>query len=83
MEYLLLIIPVVFIVVIILRTLKFKPNDFPRMKKEHDIHPMHAVESLSQMIQFKTVSNVDPFKIDHEEFKKFQDFLVARYPEIH
>ena len=34
MEYLLLIIPVLFIVVIVIRTLKFKPVMIPAMKKE-------------------------------------------------
>lgn len=83
MEYLLLIIPVLFIVVIVIRTLKFKPVMIPAMKKKHEIDEQHAIESLSSMLQFKTISNPDQNKVDNEEFVKFRDFLKSRYPQIH
>ncbi|MEF3693383.1 MAG: M20/M25/M40 family metallo-hydrolase, partial [Acholeplasmataceae bacterium] len=83
MEYLLLIIPVTLILVIIIRTVKFKPIITATMKKKHDIDENHAIESLSSMIQFKTISNPDPSKVDDAEFVKFRAFLKSRYPKIH
>ena len=35
------------------------------------------------MLQFKTISNSDPHKVDNEEFVKFREFLKSRYPLIH
>lgn len=83
MWYLIFIIPVLFIVILFIRTIKFKPTIIPTMKKKHDIDENHAIESLSSMLQFKTISNVDPQKVDHHEFSKFRDYLKSRYPNIH
>ena len=79
--YALLIIPIL-LVIILFRTLKFKAKDYPEMKKWHDIDEKRAVESLSKMIQHKTVSNLDQSKEDPEQFIKFRDFIQARYPKI-
>jgi len=79
--YGLLIIPIILVIVII-RTLTFKPKDFPEMKKWHEIDEKHAVESLSKMIQFKTVSYRDSDKEDSDEFIKFRAFIQSRYPKI-
>lgn len=83
MEYLLLIIPVIFVLVIVIRTIKFKPSMIPTMKKKHEIDEKHAIESLSSMLQFKTISNPDPHKVDNEEFVKFREYLKSRYPKTH
>ena len=37
------------------------------MKKKHEIDEKKAIESLSSMLQFKTISNSDPHKVDNEE----------------
>jgi len=78
---LLLIIPIILIIVIY-RTLRFKPKDFPEMKKWHEIDEKHAVESLSKMIQIKTVSYRDRTKENNDEFIKFRQFIKDRYPLI-
>lgn len=82
MWYLLLIIPIMLIIIIILRTINFKPKMTPMMKKTHDIDSMHAIESLSSMIQFKTISNVDPSNVNDVEFVNFREYLKNRYPKI-
>ncbi|MCR3906814.1 MAG: M20/M25/M40 family metallo-hydrolase [Tenericutes bacterium] len=80
--YALLIIPIIIFLVIVTRTANFKPTQFPEMKKKHEIDEKRVVESLSQMIQFKTVSNLDEKKVDRAEFKKFRDFLKERFPKV-
>lgn len=76
---LLLLIP---ILIMIVRTIRFKPNDLPEMRKRHDIDEKRVVESLSKMLQFKTISYADSKKVDLKEFKAFREFLRERYPLI-
>ncbi len=80
--YLLLVIPVLLLVIILYRTLKFNPHDIPEMRKRHDFDEGRAIESLSKMISFKTVSHQDESLINLEEFSKFRMFLKERYPLI-
>jgi len=83
MEYLLLlIIPLLIILVVLFRTFKFKPEGLPEMKKRHDIDEKRVVESLSKMIQFKTISYADKSLIDENEFQQFRAFIKERYPLI-
>lgn len=78
----LLLIPICLIVVVIYRTFKFKPDGLPEMKKRHEIDESRVVESLSQMIKFKTISYADKTLIDESEFEKFRSYLKERYPMI-
>ncbi|MCF7930784.1 MAG: M20/M25/M40 family metallo-hydrolase, partial [Acholeplasmataceae bacterium] len=80
--YALLIIPVVIIILVIVRTINFKPVDIPEMRKRHEIDEKRVVDSLSKMLQFKTVSNVDSSLVNHAEFEAFRAFLKLRYPLI-
>ena len=80
--YGLLIIPLGIIVVVIIRTINFKPKGMPEMRKSHEIDEKRVVKSLSKMLKFKTVSNIDSSLIDQEEFKNFREFLKSHYPLI-
>ncbi|MBU1094717.1 MAG: M20/M25/M40 family metallo-hydrolase [Firmicutes bacterium] len=80
--YGLLIIPLVMIIVVIIRTINFRPNGIPEMRKRHEIDEKHVVESLSKMLQYKTVSNLDSALVNQDEFKAFREFLKIRYPLI-
>ncbi len=80
--YSLLIIPLGIIAVVIIRTINFKPKDMPEMRKRHGIDEKRVVKSLSKMLKFKTVSNIDDSLVDKEEFKAFRDFLKSNYPLI-
>ncbi|MDX9691338.1 MAG: M20/M25/M40 family metallo-hydrolase [Acholeplasmataceae bacterium] len=80
--YLLLVIPLILVVIILYRTFSFKPSGLPEMKKKHDIDEKRVVESLSKMIQFKTISYADKNLMDDSEFIKFRKFLKDRYPLI-
>jgi hypothetical protein len=42
------------------------------MKKKHDIDEKRAVQSLSEMLQFKTVSYRDTSKMDEKVFKDLE-----------
>jgi carboxypeptidase PM20D1 len=70
-------IPVVIVIIITYRTIRFKPIDHPTMRKKHEIDEQHAIHSLSEMIRFKTITNINP-----EEFRRFKDYLLSRFPFI-
>jgi len=80
--YAVLIIPVVIVILVIVRTINFKPVDIPEMRKRHEFDEKRVVDSLSKMLQFKTVSNVDSSLINHAEFEAFRAFLKSHYPLI-
>ena len=80
--YALLLIPILLILIVIVRTIQFKPNQFPEMKKKHEVDEKRVVESLSKMIQFKTISSNDKSNEDENEFTKFRAFIKERYPLI-
>jgi carboxypeptidase PM20D1 len=42
-----------------------------------------AAERLAEAVRFKTVSNEDPSKMEMGEFRRFNDFLVDAYPNVH
>lgn len=80
--YLLLLIPFFIIIVITVRTIQFKPITYPEMGKKHDIDEKRVVNSLSKMLQFKTVSNLDETKVDRIVFEQFRNYIQTRYPKI-
>ena len=82
MYYLLLIIPVVLIGIVIYRALSFKPSGLPEMKKRYEIDENRVVESLSKMLQHKTISVPDKDQKNDPEFKRFKSFLKERYIKI-
>lgn len=83
MPYLLLLaIPIFVIAIVIVRTIQFKPNTYPVMRKRNQIDEKHAYESLSKLISFKTISHLDPSKNDLNEFQNLKNYLKERYPNI-
>jgi carboxypeptidase PM20D1 len=75
-----LVLMLIFIAILVVRTFSYKPTDIPEMKKKHDIDEKRAVQSLSEMIQFKTVSYRDASKMDESIFKDFRTYVQQRYP---
>lgn len=75
-------IPLFILIVIIYKTIRFQPINHPTMRKKHEIDEKHAILSLSEMIQLKTVSSDNPDLIDPVEFRKFKDYLVSRFPQV-
>jgi carboxypeptidase PM20D1 len=82
LPYILLFVLIMLVLIVMIRTLRFTPHELPEMKKRHEIDEDRVVESLSKMIQFKTISYADPSLIDDHEFTEFRAFLKSRYPLI-
>jgi carboxypeptidase PM20D1 len=78
--YLLLIIPVLVLIIILYRTFTFKPHELPEMRKRHEFDELRAIESLSKMISFKTVSHQDKQLMNLDEFTLFRAFIKERFP---
>ena len=82
-----LIIPailVVLVAIILIRTLCFTPHALePVERKPLALNEKKIVDDMSAMIRCKTVSNRDASLVDWDEFTKFQNLLVERFPRIH
>ncbi len=66
-----------------LRALKFRPA--PELREDPDevsVDYDRVVESLREMIRFRTVSSDDPAQEDAAEFDKFRAYLLERYPNV-
>lgn len=70
--------------VMLARTAAFKPEEKPAaVPDDIAVDGARAVESLAQMVRFKTVSNQQHELEDAAEFDGFRAYLVERYPNIH
>jgi len=78
--YIILAIVVIFIVVLLARTLAFKPKDEgTKIFEEITFDKDAAINSLAELIKCKTVSDYDPAKEDNAEFEK----LIAKLPNLY
>ena len=82
-----LIIPailLVFVAVILIRTLRFTPPVLPEVPAAPvQVDEAKLVDDMSAMIRCRTVSNRDESLVDWAEFEKFQNLLCERFPRIH
>lgn len=74
---------VILIIVILVKTIQFKPVLYPEMKKKHEIDESRVLESLSQKIKIPTISYPDPKKINKKAFLDFKAHLKERYPLLY
>ncbi len=82
--YIILGIVLVFIAIILVRAVLFKPYPEPEfLTVKTKVNEEKAVKDLSDMIQIKTVSYQDKNQIDRQEFEKFQALLKERFPLLH
>lgn len=71
---------VVFLAIIIIRTLAFRPKKSVQADMgEVNFDKAAAVSNLQTLVRFKTVSSYDPEQEDDAEFKK----LIAKLPELY
>ena len=82
--WIILLLAIVFVAVILIRTLRFKPEK----QEEVDIKPVELneekiVQDMVDMIRCKTVSYRDESLVDRAEFVKFEELLKERFPLIH
>ncbi len=71
------------ILVIFIRTLRFKPKDaLVEPAGDMDLPREKIVQDMVDMIRCKTVSSRDPSQVDWAEFGKFRILLAERFPRI-
>ena len=81
--WLLLLIPVGFLAVILIRALRFKPKAQPAISDtEETFDEARAIESLQRLIRFKTVSYADHSLENDEEFDGMIAALPSLYPNV-
>ncbi|MCQ2553613.1 MAG: M20/M25/M40 family metallo-hydrolase [Clostridia bacterium] len=74
---------VVLLVVIIARTLAFKPKaKEAKTFEEVSFNKDAAIDALAQLVRCKTVSDYDPSKEDNAEFEKLINLLPNLYPNV-
>lgn len=75
---------VLFLLVIITRTVRFKPEVTAKANPEPvTLNEDKIIKDMSDMIRCKTISNQDESLIDRAEFAKFEALLAERFPQIH
>lgn len=81
--YIILALLILFLAVIIIRTVNFKPKESIEISDEKvDFDREKAVENLRELVRYKTVSYADSSLEDDSEFKKLIDALPRLYPNV-
>lgn len=79
-----LVLLVVFVAILLVRTLLFVPRELPPVQQDTiTMDREKIVNDMISMIQCKTVSNRDDALVDWGEYKKFQELLRERFPLVH
>ena len=82
--HIILAVLVVFIGIILLRTLAFRPHKEEAVTAEPiALNEEKIIADMADMIRCKTVSNRDHSLVDWAEFDRFQALLQERFPRIH
>ncbi|MBS6476082.1 MAG: M20/M25/M40 family metallo-hydrolase [Clostridiales bacterium] len=75
---------VIFLAVLIVRALLYKPKAEPEhFSGSVSIDREKVVRDMQQMLRCRTVSYNDEALVDQAEFQKFQELLPQLYPHIH
>ena len=78
---------VLFIMIIVLRAILFKPLEGEEVKINEiaftDDEKEWIINSLAEMIKCKTVSHIDSEKDDKKEFDKFEKLLQINFPSVY
>lgn len=81
--YIILGLLVVFLAVVIVRTLNFKPKAAePVIETEENFDRDRAIDSLAQLVRCKTVSRYTHEEEDDAEFEKLYALLPKLYPKV-
>lgn len=83
----LLVILLLFLAIIIFRTINFKNNDNGDLKELNydgvDFTKLEAYKKLSEAVKVKTISNSDYSKTDWNEFINYHELLKKLFPLVH
>ncbi|MBE6998146.1 MAG: M20/M25/M40 family metallo-hydrolase [Ruminococcaceae bacterium] len=81
--YIVLALIVVFLAVIVIRALRFRPRQAPQREPEAvEFDKDAAINALAALVRCKTVSSEDASKEDDAEFEKLVGMLPALYPNV-
>lgn len=84
MLYIILAVVLLFIMVLLIRTLTFKPiNHFEPLKTDEVFDGDKVTENLQKLVQCATVSYKDPSLEDEKEFEKFVALLPDLYKNVY
>ncbi|MDD6811488.1 MAG: M20/M25/M40 family metallo-hydrolase [Lachnospiraceae bacterium] len=82
--YIIIAVLILFVAVLLIRTIRFQPEkEAPVAVDKIVLNQGKIVEDMVAMICCKTVSNRDDSLVAWEEFDKFRNLLVERFPQIH
>ena len=81
--YILLAILVIFFLVILVRTLTFKPKAQAAVcDGDVSFDEEKAIRALQELVKCRTISSYDHALEDEEEFRKFRELLPRLYPNV-
>ena len=74
---------VLFIAIVLVRTLRFTPKEMPKVENEEmAFDKERAIDNLAKLIKCKTISRIDHVGEDDGEFDKLVDMLPELYPNV-
>ena len=74
----------VLILIVLVRTLTFKPQKLEPVAEENiPLDKDKIVADMVDMVRCKTISNRNEALVDRAEFEKFELLLAERFPLIH
>ena len=74
----------IFISVVLIRTLRFKPKSMPTVDIDNiEFDRDRATENLAKLVRCKTISRIDHIGEDDSEFDKLVDMLPELYPSVY
>jgi len=75
---------IIFIAIILIRAINFRPADeMPVQKEDNELQKEKIIADMVDMIRCKTISYTDESLTDFREFEKFRKLLEERFPNIH
>ena len=78
------VILIIFILVIVIRALLFRPLPQEPVQSEHyALNQKSIVDNMSAMIRCKTISHWEDGLTDWKEFEAFHKLIEERYPKVH
>lgn len=78
-----LLIALVFVLVLVVRTLLFSPDLTIVSEVPQQPIPSQAIERLSQAVQVQTISALPDEQLRRQHFQQFHDFLAHSFPLVH
>ncbi len=74
---------VAFLAIVVIRALRFQPYAEPSRDNDTvEVDRRRAVDTLAELVRFRTVSRRDPAREEDAEFQGFSDALARLFPNV-